>query len=78
MDKQNAKALENSPYDAIIYKKPDGRQEIQILKSSSKSLKQTNSFEYKGQIYSNGKWHVIGDGEWKFDKRKGFIKKKGN
>ena len=86
MDKQNAKALENSPYDAIIYKKPDGKQEIQIPKSAVNSLKQTNSFKYDGQTYSNGSWHSLNASKgkfgtpikWEFDKRKGFIKKKGN
>lgn len=78
MDKQNAKALENSQYDAIIYKKPDGRQEIQIPKSAASKLKQTNSYEYGGQHYNNGIWSSAGGQRWEFDKKKGFIKKKGN
>lgn len=83
MDKQNAKALENSQYDAIIYKKSDGRQEIQIPKSAVNKLKQTNSYKYDGQTYANGMWtspsgRIGSPNKWEFDKKKGFIKKKGN
>lgn len=57
MDKQNAKALADSPYDAIIYKKADGRHEVQIPKSQSDSLKKTNSYKYGGQRFSgNGEY----------------------
>lgn len=76
MDKQNAKALENSPYDAIIYKKADGRDEIQIPKSAVSKLKQTNSYKYGGQMFSDGEWFTVGGQRWEFDKKKGFIKKR--
>lgn len=55
MDKQNAKALADSPYDAIIYKKSNGNHEVQIPKSSAESLKKTNSYKYSGQTsYTHG------------------------
>lgn len=53
MDKQNAKALENSEYDAIIYKKANGRHEVQIPKSSGSSLKKTNSYDSKGMFHND-------------------------
>lgn len=75
MDKQNAKALQESPYDAIIYKKADGRHEVQIPKSQSNSLKKTNSYKYEGQLFNaNGEWVSTGGAKWKFDKKKGFTK----
>lgn len=80
MDKENAKALVNSPYDAIIYKKANGRDEIQIPKSSGNNLKQTNSYEYGHQTFHNGRWTSPSGqpgnvNEWEFDKKKGFVKK---
>lgn len=77
MDKQNAKALVDSPYDAIIYVKSDGRHEVQIPKQSVDKLKKTNSYKYNNQrMSSDGTWRSVGGTEWAFSKKSGFKKTK--
>lgn len=53
MDQQNAKALEKSDYDAIIYKKADGKHEVQIPKSSANRLTKKNSYKLEKGMYVN-------------------------
>lgn len=73
MDRQNAKALENSDYDAIIYKKPNGRHEVQIPKSSRDSLKLTKKVNRPGiSLGKDGKWHGIQGAEYRYDKGRGW------
>lgn len=85
MDKQNAKALVNSPYDAIIYKKDNGHHEVQIPLASIGNVKKTNTYKYSGQeakeeAFGKGVYNSIVKGGgvqyWRFDKKKGFIKTK--
>lgn len=72
MDKQNAKALESSPYDAIIYKKANGRHEVQIPKSSASKLKMDKSIKYPNMVYnSENRWFSDGS-EYKYTKGKGW------
>lgn len=73
MDRQNAQALENSEYDAIIYLKPNGTHEVQIPRSSVGSLRRTNSYAYSGQRSFQGQYKTVGADEyWDFDKKTGF------
>lgn len=51
-DKQNAKALLDSEYDAIIYLKPKGRHEIQIPKKQSDKLNKVKTTEHSGKFYN--------------------------
>lgn len=72
MDKQNAKALESSPYDAIIYKKANGRHEVQIPKSSVDKLKIDKSIKYPDMVYNkDNRWFRDGS-EYKYTKGKGW------
>lgn len=52
-DKQNAKALLDSPYDAIIYLKPKGRHEIMIpKKQADKQLNKVKTTKHSGKFYN--------------------------
>lgn len=57
MDKQNASALNKSQYDGIIYKKNNGRHEVQISKKRVNELKQTKTTKHSGKLYDyKGDW----------------------
>lgn len=73
MDKQNAKALADSPYDAIIYKKADGRHEVQIPKSSSNALVLKKKIDRPNLTYNkNGEWYGHQAAKYRYDKGKGW------
>lgn len=73
MDKQNAKALEKSDYDAIIYKKPNGRHEVQIPKSASNNLTLKKKINRPDLIYNKkGEWRGTQGAEYRYDKGKGW------
>lgn len=59
MDKQNAKALEKSDYDAIIYKKADGKHEVQIPKSSADRLTKKNSYKLEKGMQVNKDGSIV-------------------
>lgn len=51
-DKENASALSKSSYDAIIYKKPSGRHEVQIAKKDANRLVKTKTTKHSGKRYT--------------------------
>ena len=51
-DKENASALSKSSYDAIIYKKPSGRHEVQIAKKDANRLVKTKTTKHSGKMYT--------------------------
>lgn len=56
-DRQNASALSKSNYDGIIYKKSDGRHEVQISKKDVNKLKKVRSTKHSGKFYTyKGEW----------------------
>lgn len=73
MDKQNAEALVDSPYDAIIYKKSDGRHEVQIPKSASDSLVLKKKINRPSLTYNkDGEWRGTQGAEYRYDRGKGW------
>jgi hypothetical protein len=56
-DKENASALSKSSYDAIIYKKPSGRHEVQITKKDANKLVKTKTTKHSGKRYTyDNRW----------------------
>ena len=56
-DKENASALSKSSYDAIIYKKPSGRHEVQISKKDAGKLTKTKTTKHSGKFYTyDNRW----------------------
>lgn len=56
-DKENASALSKSSYDAIIYKKPSGRHEVQIAKKDVNRLVKTKTTKHSGKFFTyDNRW----------------------